>query len=129
MTKDEILDRLDAHERDPNDPRYCDAPCDAAEYLGLNEGEYLLSWLRNQIKHGKDHDYSKCRSMRVVLPGGAIETSESCGCNTIYHGDGVARVQLCRGHGGGRSFTYEHSADMDPDRPCCCGWVHRHPDA
>jgi hypothetical protein len=48
MTKQEVLQALRAWEKDPHGP-HCDALCDAAEYLGLPEGEYSFEYLAEAV--------------------------------------------------------------------------------
>jgi len=58
MTKDEVIERLDGYGRSPDSSEYCDALCDAAEFLGLPEGEYDLDELRARVEEIDDEEDS-----------------------------------------------------------------------
>ena len=50
MERDEVLDRLAGWLAAPQSLEFCDALCDAAEYLGWDEGEYSYEELREAVE-------------------------------------------------------------------------------
>jgi hypothetical protein len=53
MTREQVLARLERWADSPDDPRYCDALCDAAEWLGLPNGEYQYEDLYSQVEQAE----------------------------------------------------------------------------
>jgi hypothetical protein len=53
MEKSEVLRGIDEFEKNPNNPEFCDALCDAAEYLGWPEGEYSVEELREAVEEAE----------------------------------------------------------------------------
>lgn len=56
MSKSDVLARLDGYALSPDSSEFCDALCDAAEFLGLPEGEYSYDDLRSQVDDSDDDD-------------------------------------------------------------------------
>lgn len=50
MSKDDVLSRLDGYDSSPDSPEFCDALCDAAEFLGLDDAEYDIDELREMVE-------------------------------------------------------------------------------
>lgn len=50
MSREDVLAQLAGYDRAPDSPEFCDALCDAAEYLGWTEGEYSYESLRDAVE-------------------------------------------------------------------------------
>jgi hypothetical protein len=55
---DEVLSQLEGWKRAPDSSEFCDALCDAAEFLGLPEGEYQYDDLVARIDRCYQADLS-----------------------------------------------------------------------
>ncbi len=67
MTKQEVLEQLDGYDAAPNSSEFCDALCDAAEFLGLPEGEYDAEELREKVEAADDEDNATVFVVRANL--------------------------------------------------------------
>ena len=61
MKRDEVLEQLRGYAAAQDSPAFCDALCDAAEYLGLPEGEYAYDDLLTQVQDSDDGHMNKRR--------------------------------------------------------------------